>query len=335
MQAHPTDPIADSRPRTTHGSPLSPAWDPSHFALVEAREAELNRRICGARTLSGAPCALAPNHENGRCKYHGGFNLTGAPAGNRNATVHGLYSRAIQVCGEQCPMWKTCPCASPEVAKLPGPERPQCPYEVAAYNAALTDAKAGLAARVEKEGYALNQPATAAQPMADQAACTLAMMQVMVLRASAALAVKPMVDVSVVTSEKYNSTTAKPSAYLQAFLRVSSEQRRYQRMYGMDMPAPASDSTVFEQDFRGQNDTSLLPEDLADLDPHEPPAQRRATALLNEAEHHLSRGYHERAKQAFSRAEFLSPELAALAHDPSSDIYLPRFSQVYPMKLSG
>ncbi len=345
MQPHPTDPslgipetrhpIPDTRGRTLLGTPLSPAWDPAHIALVEAREAELNRRICGARTLSGAPCALAPNHENGRCKYHGGFNLTGAPAGNRNATVHGLYSRAIQVCGEQCPMWKTCPCASPEVAKLPGPERPQCPYEVAAYNAALTDAKAGLAARVEKESYALNQPATAVQPMADQAACTLAIMQVMVLRASAALAVKPMVDMAIVTSEKYNSTSAKPSAYLQAFLRVSSEQRRYQRMYAMDAPAPASDSIIFEQDHRGHADTSLLPEDLVELDPYETPGQRRAASLLTECERQISKGDHERSKKAFSRAQFLSPELAALAHDPSSEIFLPRFHSVYPMKLSG
>ncbi len=64
MQPHPTvppsaepdtrNPEPDSRRRTPLGSPLSPAWDPAHITLVEAREAELNRRICGARTLSGA-----------------------------------------------------------------------------------------------------------------------------------------------------------------------------------------------------------------------------------------------------------------------------------------
>ena len=160
-------------------------------------------------------------------------------------------------------------------------------------------------------------------------------MQVMVLRASAALAVKPMVDVSVVTSEKYNMTTAKPSAYLQAFMRVSSEQRSYLRMFAMDAPAPASDTTLFEQDHRGQNDTSLLPEDIAELDPRETPAQRRAATLLTEAEHQISKGNHERSKQAFSRAQFLSPELAALARDPSSEFYLPRYNQVFPIKLSG
>ncbi|MCC6154794.1 MAG: hypothetical protein IT367_13590 [Candidatus Hydrogenedentes bacterium] len=329
------DQPTDSRPLTPLGTPLSSAWDAAHIALVEAREAELDRRICGARTLSGVPCSLGPNHENGRCKYHGGFNLTGAPVGNRNATVHGLYSRAIQVCGEQCPMWNTCPCASPEVAKLPGPERPQCPYEVAAYNAALTDARAGLAARVEKENRAADQPACVAQPMADQAACTLAMMQVMVLRASAALAVKPMVDMSVVTSEKYNSTSAKPSAYLQAFMRISSEQRRYLRMYAMDTPVTASDAVIIEQDLRGHADTSLLPEDLVELDQPETPGQRRAAMLLTECERRISKGDHERAKYAFSRAQFLSPELAALAHDPNSEFFLPRFHQVYPMKLSG
>ena len=329
------DQPSDSRLHTTLGTPLSPAWDLAHIALVEAREAELNRRICGARTLSGVPCSLGPNHENGRCKYHGGFNLTGAPQGNRNATVHGLYSRAIQVCGEQCPMWKTCPCASPEVTKLPGPERPQCPYEVAAYNAALTDAKAGLAARVEKENSLSREPASAAQPMADQAACTLAILQVMLLRASSALSVKPMVDMAIVTSEKYNSTSAKPSAYLQAFMRISSEHRRYLRMYAMDAPAPTSDTTLFEQDHRAQNDTSLLPEDLVELDPCETPGQRRAVTLLTECECQIAKGNHDYSKKVFSRAQFLSPELAALAHDPGSEFFLPRFHQVYPMKLSG
>lgn len=65
----PRAPASDnSRPFTTLGSPLSSAWDPADIAFVEAREAELNGRICGARTLSGVPCSLAPNHENGRCK---------------------------------------------------------------------------------------------------------------------------------------------------------------------------------------------------------------------------------------------------------------------------
>ncbi|MBM3289181.1 MAG: hypothetical protein FJY92_03435, partial [Candidatus Hydrogenedentes bacterium] len=115
--------------------------------------------------------------------------------------VHGLYSRGIQVCGEQCPLWRTCPCAGADVAKLPGPERPRCPYEVAAFNAAVTDAVAGLAARAGKEardpcapGAEMVGPVVgAAQPMEQHAACELAMMRVLVMRAASALAMKPMV----------------------------------------------------------------------------------------------------------------------------------------------
>ena len=32
-------------------------------ATVEATEIERGKRICGARTLSGKPCLLDPNHE--------------------------------------------------------------------------------------------------------------------------------------------------------------------------------------------------------------------------------------------------------------------------------
>ena len=342
-------PEPDTRPRTALGSPCSPAWDAAHIALVDAAEAELGRRICGARTNSGNPCRLDPNHDNGRCRFHGGFNITGAQPGNRNAVVHGLYSRAIQTCGDHCPLWKTCPCAGPDIAKLPAADRPRCPYEVAAFNAAVTDARAGLAARAQSGkksprasiaevtggGAMLGNLLGAAQPMEQHAACDVAMMRVLVMRAAAALAMKPMVDVTVVTAEKYNMTTAKPSAYMQAFLRVSSEHRRYMKMYGLDEPAPMSDFTVFEQDRRAQSDTSLLPEDLTDLDPHEVPSQRRAMELLNLAERYASIGGHKRAKETFSRAQFLSPGLAALALDPSSELFLPKLEWVFPRTTAG
>ena len=327
--------ITDTASPTTHGprrtalgSPCSSAWDAAHIALVEEVEASLGRRVCGARTLSGAPCSLEPNHENGRCRFHGGFNLTGAQPGNRNAVVHGLYARGIQTCGEQCPLWKTCPCAGPDVAKLPGPERPRCPYEVAAFNAAVTDARAGLAARAERDfGSAGALVGTDAHT-----ACEVALLRVMVMRAASALAVKPMVDVTVVSGESYHMTTAKPGAYVQAFLRVSSEHRRYMKMHGLAVPAIPSDAAVAEQDRRARCDTSLLQEDLAQLDRHDPPGERRAAALLNEAESHAGRGEHTRAKQAFTRAEFLSPSFAAMARDPKSEMFLPAYERLFPMK---
>lgn len=51
-------------------------------------------RRCGARTRRGAPCRNAPVTGRSRCRMHGGAKGSGAPRGNRNALVHGFYSRA-------------------------------------------------------------------------------------------------------------------------------------------------------------------------------------------------------------------------------------------------
>ncbi|MBM3290726.1 MAG: hypothetical protein FJY92_11295 [Candidatus Hydrogenedentes bacterium] len=130
-------------------------------------------------------------------------------------------------------------------------------------------------------------------------------------------------------------TTAKPGAYLQAFLRVSSEQRRCMKLYGLDGPALAPDSAVSEQDRRARCDTSLLPEDVAELDPHGAPAGRRAGALLNEAEFFASKGNHSRAKERFRRAEFLSRDLAAQAREPTSEWFLPAIERMFAGMKAG
>ncbi|HPO17486.1 MAG TPA: HGGxSTG domain-containing protein, partial [Candidatus Hydrogenedentes bacterium] len=70
---------------TSLGSTCSPAWDDAWVQTVNQAESKLGRRICGARTPSGTPCELAPEHKNGRCRFHGGFDLSGAQPGNRNA----------------------------------------------------------------------------------------------------------------------------------------------------------------------------------------------------------------------------------------------------------
>lgn len=314
---------------TAFGSPCSPAWDDDHIALVEATEARLNKRICGARTLSGGPCLLAPNHENGRCKYHGGFNLSGAQPNNRNAIVHGLYSRAIQTCGEQCPMWKTCPLSSPEVAKLDPKERPQCPYEVAAFNAAVTDVRAQLASRPAAAGRALPESETA-QPMDTHVAGEVAMMRVVLMRAGAALAVKPVVDVTVVTGEKHNAHSTKPSAYLQAFLRVSSEHRRYVQLYKLTDHISPPDTVLQEQARRARVDTSLLAEDLAGLDHDVPLLEGRAWSYVNTAHKHARAGHHDDMKTAFNRAAFLCPQVAERARDATSERYMSMLDRILP-----
>ncbi len=94
---------------TTRGTPCALSWDDAWVAQIEAREQAADRRICGARSIGGRPCPLPSDHPSGRCRHHGGFPLTGAPADNRNAVIHGLYSRRLLICGTHCPAWQSCP----------------------------------------------------------------------------------------------------------------------------------------------------------------------------------------------------------------------------------
>ena len=50
-------------------------------------------------------------------------NRGGPPKGNRNAVLHGLYSRRLQVCGTHCPRWESCPCAQDDILELAPKER--------------------------------------------------------------------------------------------------------------------------------------------------------------------------------------------------------------------
>jgi hypothetical protein len=197
--------------RTRQGSPCAQSWDEDWVGVVEKAERVRGRRICGARTLAGTPCTLEPNHANGRCRFHGGFDLTGAPAGNRNALVHGLYARRLQVCGPHCPMWDGCPCAEDAVAKLPKPERPVCPYEQSEYNAVVTDWLRQWSGTDPAFVHLVHNAAT---------------LQVMVTRAAAALREAGFTTDVTVESKDYSMTSTKPHAALTAFLRVSSELRR-------------------------------------------------------------------------------------------------------------
>ena len=120
---------------TKLGTPCSPQWTDSWVAKVEAVEKQMGRRICGAHSPAWTPCKLSSTHKNGRCRFHGGAEGIGAPNGNRNALIHGLYSRRLQRCGMQCPVWQWCPMSGKDVLALDPKERPNCVYEEQEYNA--------------------------------------------------------------------------------------------------------------------------------------------------------------------------------------------------------
>ncbi len=97
---------------TTLGTPCARSWTNDWIATVNTKESERNHRICGARLPDATPCTNASDHPSGRCQFHGGFDLTGAPPGNRNHVIHGLYSRRLRTCTPNCPHWENCPIAN-------------------------------------------------------------------------------------------------------------------------------------------------------------------------------------------------------------------------------
>ncbi len=109
---------------TKLGTPISPRWTRSWAAKVEAVEKQMGRRICGAHSPAWTPCKLSSTHPNGRCRFHGGAEGIGAPNGNWNALIHGLYARRLQRCGMHCPVWQWCPMAGKDVLALDPKERP-------------------------------------------------------------------------------------------------------------------------------------------------------------------------------------------------------------------
>lgn len=138
---------SDSIPTNTtrRGTPCARSWNDAWIARVDAREEELGRRICGARTIGHLPCPGASDHPSGRCGHHGGFDLTGGQPGNRNAAVHMLYARRLMPCGSHCPNWSSCPLGGgapdqgTELLERREADRPTCPFEQAEYNAVVTD----------------------------------------------------------------------------------------------------------------------------------------------------------------------------------------------------
>lgn len=248
-------------PRTTsRGTPCAQSWDADWVAQVEAREQAMDRRICGARTLGGKPCPLPSDHASGRCRHHGGFPLTGAPEDNRNAVVHGLYSRRLMICGTHCPAWQTCPMGGGAidqgrgVMQLTGADRPQCPFEQAEYSATVTD--------VMKRTQAV-----AENSMGLHIAHQVALLTVMVSRAARALAMKPFTEKMEQTAENYYMAMDRPSAGLVAFEKLSRELRRWIHLVEREYQRFTPDRAVqHEHELRQQCDTRHDPDHAAALD---------------------------------------------------------------------
>ena len=197
--------------KTTLGTPCAPAWSTQWIQKVEAAEAELGHRICGAVGLDGTPCPNSSEHSNGRCKYHGGCPNIGGQPGNTNTTKHGLYSRRLRTCGPHCPKRHSCPLYDQKLDEVPKQELPICPYEQQEYDN-LTQA--------------LLPQGPMHSPLYEHMVHTTALLSVMSSRAAALLGMYTVVEVTKVRFENYTMDSNKVSCILSAFLRLSSEHTK-------------------------------------------------------------------------------------------------------------
>jgi hypothetical protein len=223
---------------TPMGTPCSPTWEPEWIEAVEKSEQELSRRCCGAHAPDERPCSLESNSKNGRCRFHGGGLGVGAPKGNSNARIHGLYARRIQQCGTHCPQWKTCPYAGDDVKALPEAKRPHCVYEreemdtLRELDASAHVAYKPLEERDNRDLFQKPYPMHAQLLMLRE---NLHMLQVMVTRAANALSTKGFTTESVQQSDAYYATYEKPSALLVAHQMLTREHRLTLSLYSAFM----------------------------------------------------------------------------------------------------
>jgi len=245
---------------TTRGTPCATSWTEDWIAAVEAREQAMDRRICGARTIGGKPCPQTADHPSGRCRHHGGFPLTGAPEGNRNAVIHGLYSRRLAIVGSHNPGWQSDPTGggAPDggraVSQLANADRAICPFELAEYNAVFTD----LMQRTCASGN---------NPMGVHLAHQGALLTVMVSRATRALSHTALTQKMEQSGENYYMGVEKPSAALMAFEKLSAELRRWMAHIEKHYPlaAEVASETAVECELRREYDTRVDPDGLAAL----------------------------------------------------------------------
>ena len=197
--------------KTKLGTPCAPTWPTGWVDQVEAAEAELGHRICGAIGPDGAPCPMPSDHASGRCKYHGGSPCTGAQPGNKNSTKHGLYSRRLRICGSHCPKRHTCPSYDERLLEFPKTKWPTCPYEQEEYD--------NLTRSLLPQGQDHS-------PLYEHMVHTTALLSVMASRAAAVLSMHTLVTVTHVQFHDYSMESHKVSALLQAFLRLTSEHTK-------------------------------------------------------------------------------------------------------------
>jgi hypothetical protein len=217
--------------------------------------------------------------------------------------IHGLYSRRLRTCSPECPQWNQCPAAGPDVAQLDPVDRPTCPYEQTEYNAALTDCLAILHNVPRYNGFMRHL------------AHNMALLQVMLGRAAVSMRGAECVDEPPLSADNVprpNAPRPRPSAKLQAFLRIQSELRR---TYQMLVPKEKGsvDASNFEERSRYRRsllDDNPAIESNADRDhwDYVPPGDYDAALYKCAAAQNSAACDHQDAIDCFTQACKLSTE---------------------------
>jgi len=285
------EPPAPSPKRlTVMGTPAARSWDDPWLDAVNALETRLGRRACGARLIDNTPCQLESDHPTGRCRYHGGFDLTGAPPENRNAYIHGLYSRRLKTCGDHCAEWASCPFVKDDIKAMPLASRPTCPYEQAQYNCALADAL-DLAHRVAE-----------IDPFHIHIAHNVALLQVLINRAALELRNQTMAPKTRAASPNYSLEQQHVSPLVTAITRIGAELRKFHALLSKEAPNdlgyPCTEE--LQQEVR-DSQPGPEPHQFAALPASMPPPEQRRSEARKAIAKAVALAQQGKDKQAFQQ----------------------------------
>ncbi|NUM56627.1 MAG: hypothetical protein HUU46_23620 [Candidatus Hydrogenedentes bacterium] len=167
--------------------------------------------------------------------------------------------------------------------------------------------------------------------MTRYAAHHVAMLQVMTMRAAGAMAVNPMVDMQLVTAKDYRKTDPKVSIYIQAYLRLSAELRRFIKSLETKTTTRVELPKQHDHLRRASHDTSLLPEDQAEIHEHRLPTMQRAFPVLRDASYEARNGSKKKARELLDKAKQIDTSYIANLLDPLGPFWDTTYESLLPL----
>jgi len=192
-----------------------------------------------------------------------------------------------------------------------------CPYEQAEYNAVLNDALARAEQKPVPDPLDLHQ------------AHTMALVQVMMSRAAAALRAERLVEAIQATGKNYRMESPRVSPYLDAFTRMTREYRAFRKL--LDPPTrtarDAADSSPVDalarNAARTEHDTDLAPEAQQAMHVPSDPLGDHARRCVQRAARHAALSQDLGLMLQLTEAYAASPEVAAGCEAPILRAYRP------------